>query len=489
LPRDHPTPRVDNWAMDGDRAETYLRLLAETELRSAAQPNDGARPLRKLLRTAEALKAVGAINPATAASIAADFQLAMAVRHRPPLSQAAQFTAHRMAPPGALPLSQAQPSSQAQTSSRDVPERVLPLGLVISLRSEEPRAELCLLAYTQNATGASFTMVARLHSKRVPASGPAARPGGPTRELMQLTATDEHGTSYALGFRGGGSSMSRVRSGGGEISELIGELSLRPDPPPGIRWLDLVTAPGAPALRIDLGEATPPQPEVTVTETSFTVGEHLLNSHAAQLLAIGARAADGLGTIVEALRAAAALPADSPVPGQLVRLCDWLGIHDHGIAAPPARDDELPEPWLDMLTPRPSGVHGGDWAAAAVLLPEIDGAQLCILGVHRSELSAVLHMRVTTRETAIAEIGMLLPVLWLRADGGAWHVTRASGRTAWGDGEVRMQLDITPPLPRTACMEVLVAGRSVQALVAVPLIWGTLTCGTPPWGTPSGGTI
>ena len=59
---------------------------------------------------------------------------------------------------------------------------------------------------------------------------------------------------------------------------------------------------------------------------------------------------DGPGHIVAALHAAGLLPPDSPVPGQLARLCARLGITGHGISVPPAED--LPEQWHSMLTRR-----------------------------------------------------------------------------------------------------------------------------------------
>jgi hypothetical protein len=74
-------------------------------------------------------------------------------------------------------------------------------------------------------------------------------------------------------------------------------------------------------------------------------------SPAADLAAPGpgppATAADGLGDVIAALRAAGALSPLSPVPGQLAALCARLHLTGHGITAPPARN--LPGPWLSML--------------------------------------------------------------------------------------------------------------------------------------------
>ena len=205
-----------------------------------------------------------------------------------------------------------------------------------------------------------------------------------------LTAVDDHGASYQLGFRGG---------------HAAAELVLRPDPPHQIRWLDLITAPGEPATRIDLDPQIP-APDVTVTRNAHSPGELLLDVIAARILCSGAafpqddlehpaagaadlRAfiADGPGDIVAALHASGALPPASPVPGQLAALCTRIGIPGHGITAPPA---ELPEPWHSMLT-RPrrlpqAGPAPGIAAATVAELPELDGARITILGLHHSTI-------------------------------------------------------------------------------------------------------
>jgi len=82
---------------------------------------------------------------------------------------------------------------------------------------------------------------------------------------------------------------------------------------------------------------------------------------------------------------ASALSRLSPVPGQLAALCARLRASGHGITEPPARD--LPEPWLSMLSHYD---RGKTWAtptrdgcaAAAAVLPGLDGITLAILGLH-----------------------------------------------------------------------------------------------------------
>jgi hypothetical protein len=66
--------------------------------------------------------------------------------------------------------------------------------------------------------------------------------------LEHFTATDDRGTRYRM----------RVRDLGGGSDGWT--LMLDPDPPHDPRWLDLITVPGEPAVRIDLTRLrTPPR--------------------------------------------------------------------------------------------------------------------------------------------------------------------------------------------------------------------------------------
>ena len=102
-------------------------------------------------------------------------------------------------------------------------------------------------------------------------------------------------------------------------SGLMGwTLMLRPDPPLDPRWLDLHPIPDGPAVRIGLDrEASETGPtgasDVTVTKTELSPGEYLLHTIAARLLA-----------------AASSGPLDTPpvsglTSGALTRLADGLG--------------------------------------------------------------------------------------------------------------------------------------------------------------------
>ena len=78
--------------MNRERAETFLRLLAESELRDPARPPLSASPSAgapfamlpvAIIRAAWTLTTVGALDQETANGILADMELAMAARNRP----------------------------------------------------------------------------------------------------------------------------------------------------------------------------------------------------------------------------------------------------------------------------------------------------------------------------------------------------------------------------------------------------------------------
>ena len=234
---------------------------------------------------------------------------------------------------------------------------------------------------------------------------------------------------------------------------------LLPDPPHDPRWLDLATTTGGgPPTRIVLpaaaGQTRPPAAtDVTIGQTPTSPGEHLLSTIAARLLAAvpplphdpwryGTAPrprqlpgiADGLGDVITALQACGALPPHSPVPGQLAALCARLNVTGHGITTPPARD--LPEPWLSVLTQyqhRETGaapVRDG-CAVAAVVLPELDGIQLAILGLHNCQDSTIVHMHASGPMCDVIygpdELYAWV-MIWIRDSDGRWHATRTSWR-------------------------------------------------------------
>ena len=280
--------------MNRERAETYLRLLAEAELRDPAPrpaPRSADAPFITapiaLTRAAWALTAVGAIDLETAEGILADAELALAARDRPEPSGAgvlssaglawpAGLTGPRLGPrrfAGGRPLARMSklmpgvpaPAAAPAGAPPNGPDRYVPVGLMILFHDELISGELDLMSYAHTAGGARFTATWRtrdlLGSRHY---------GVPPVEAFTLT--DDRGHRYDLVFDTKGRPESTC------------DLTLRPDPPSDIGWLE-ITAPGEQAVRVDLSRRAE-RPEPRISAIGLSVGEHLLNRIAERLLTL-----------------------------------------------------------------------------------------------------------------------------------------------------------------------------------------------------------
>jgi hypothetical protein len=352
---------------------------------------------------------------------------------------------------------------------------------MIAFHGADVAGELYLMSYARVASGPQLSVFARARDQ----SG-RWEPSGP-RLFDPFTAADDRGTSYQVCIRDIGS------------GPMGWTLMLRPDPPHEPRWLDLIPIPGGPAVHIDLDcpapAARPPGADMTIRQTELSLAEYLLHTIAARLLAAASSVpldtvpvsgltpgaltslADGLGDIIAALHACGALSLLSPVPGQLAALCAGLKLDGHGITAPPAGD--LPEPWLSVLAcywrrKTRAAVARDGVAAAAAVLPELDGTRLAVLGLHNCQDSTVVHMHASgSRCELIYGSDDLYPwaTLWVRDSGGHWHATRTIARSGM-NGEVALRMEVVPPLSRaTSWIELLAAGQSAEVRATLPLHW------------------
>jgi hypothetical protein len=444
--------------MDRERAEAHLRMLAEDEVRHAILPDRwGVR----VWRVAQALTAVGALDDKTAKRILDEVELARALRHPDPVFRRSLATARTASP---LPYRAPRP--------RAADGRVVPVGQLIPVRAGDVSGEICVLSYARQVSRGLLTMIAR-------SCGPGEHDPDVVFSFLDFAATDDQGNRYEMGLHGSGV------SGPGEWI-----LRLHPDPPPGLRWLDLSTGAGEAATRVDLSGAARPAdaPEATVRTGGPGPGEHLLNSIAMRLLAATAayprqiplnlagltvgQTVEGLGDIVAALQVCEAVAPSSPVPAQLAALCQQLELSGHGITTPPA--DRLPEPWQNVIVQFMRGPQARGPARSAVVagaLPEVEGIGLTVLGLHYTGDRAVVFMHVSgTTGDASFELNTW-PVIWIRDSGGWWHATRTGG-SADEDREITMDVQVMPPLSRdTDWIEVIASGRSAQAHAILPVRW------------------
>jgi hypothetical protein len=460
-----------------ERAELYLRQIAETGLRHAVivpaqdfslaeltAPRPGSAV--RFGQVAEALIAVGAVEQDTAAAIQFDYELALTARLRD-----ADVSHARLLSPPVLRRHSVRMLRKPRPMQQPAPDRVTPIGMMIPVRYEDIRGEMYVMAYAHTPTGARFTVTAWL---RGPVFGRPPHPPAVSGAMHKLTATDDKGTAYQLGYRGPGG-----------LVEWTGELFLSPDPPPDISWLEITA--GETIRRVKLDEQTP-QPEVTLVPAAHTPGEHYLHGIAARVLAsLPVFAKDvrhripgyrpvlpehltyGLGDVIDALQMAGVLSPLSPVPGQLRTLCESIGIANHGITAS-ARAD-LPDPWLSLLTSfhrrKPDTAPPSEGCAGvAVALPEFDGIRLSILGLHNGVDGTILHVHAAGLPTEEA-----FPLLWIRDDDGRWHTTRRSVSGGSTNGEISSRLEVIPPLSRGTRIEILAAGSSAEVKAGLPLRW------------------
>ena len=140
--------------MNREGAETYLRLLAEAELRGPMGParrQPWAGPggsTARLTAVAQALTAVRALDQETVEDILADFDLAVSVRQRAdrpnpgPVGAAGPRPGRLLfPPPGTLArrsrlavLSSREPTLAAQPGAGAGPDRLVPVGLTVPYR-------------------------------------------------------------------------------------------------------------------------------------------------------------------------------------------------------------------------------------------------------------------------------------------------------------------------------------------------------------------
>lgn len=150
--------------MDRERAETFLRLLAEAERRrAAARPGDRAVVagcITRVVRVVRVLTVVGALGDELAGQVLDDFELDLGTRGaRSP----GQYGRALRSLAWSLPAGQ----------PPHAPDRGVPVGQVIPLHGEQVRGEVTLLSYAQTEAGALLTLVAR--PAQLSPAGPAGR--------------------------------------------------------------------------------------------------------------------------------------------------------------------------------------------------------------------------------------------------------------------------------------------------------------------------
>lgn len=409
--------------------ETYLRVLAERELRRSTATLEG---IARLHRAGEILVVAGALTPDAVAAVTSGLELALLARSGTDATGLVRGVRRLSNPPHA----------EDDTPHDTTPPRVVPVGAVIS----GDNFALHLLTLACLPGRAVITAALRMH-------GPYDDLGtGPHRlPFRALDAADESGRPYQLRFHGDAAASSGTWHG---VVEVL-------PPPAAVRWLDVVADGARRLARLDLtGEHTPTTIEVSASETS--PGERLLAIAAEQILAgtwdSRGPFADGLlGELTDVLGGAGLIAADSGTPGQLATLCERRGRPRHGISAAPAA--ELPERWTSALEPARTQGATGEFIPLALPLPAVDGARFAVTGLASAGGESVLHAVATGHVRARSHWGTGFS-WWIRDGAGGWHVAGiAEELDQWGYRDVVLRMPLTPPLPVPARVaEVSVTG-------------------------------
>ena len=291
--------------------------------------------------------------------------------------------------------------------------------------------------------------------------------------LAGLTATDNLGTAYRLGFT----------DGAWAGSTWTGTVQLIPAPPAAASRLDII-GPNGPLLRAEI-TAAPPGPAVpgpAPREVTESPGERLLTRRAEGMLA--ALALDGtailglsksaLAELTGTLEAAGLLSPFSSAPARLAALSQLLGLPLEGPAG------EVPARWIGVVAHygrrrRPAPVTGT--AAIGAILPDIDGARLAIAGLRSGGAGSFLHLVVhglaplpRRRQPGVSWDAMLS--IWARDDAGGWHLGAVEDVSPVGAAAGLLRLTLLPPLCReTASLTIEAVGTGQQVTADLPVRW------------------
>ena len=428
---------------DVDRPETYLRLLAEQELRHITARGE-KESTKRVRQAAGTLVAVRALTPATVADVLASFRLALVFRSG---SDSGRLTARLRMLGGALDFGE--PWAPGQDGPAVPPPRVVPLGNVID--GDERRLPFTLRLLTLTCLPGRAVISA------------TASPLPP--DDARLSAVDESNRPYDLRFHG----TARPDS-----DSWHGVIEVSPQPSEFVRWLDIVWADKDRLTRLDLTRPRA-QPVTLLGTVTNDPAERLLAAVAERLLGSESAArdltADGyLDEIVATLRGAGLLADDSQTPGQLSLLTERLGQHPHDPAG--HNPATLPDRWESVLSGHAAANHQTEeFAPLGVVLPEVDGARFALTGLSTTAGESLLHVAMTGSPRTPPRWGQDFS-WWVRDAAGGWHVgTMSAEMDDWSYHDGVTVIRLTPPLPAPAGapeLELELTGPATQVRVTLP---------------------
>jgi hypothetical protein len=467
---------------DPATAETYLRLVAEAELRHRPViSGPGPHPHRVGL-AAVTLAATGAITPDVAWKVVSDFESATGLRsgnlwpavstlHRPHWVRQHGASQHGASQHGA-----SQHGASQGAGGPEVPIAVQ-IGATLPLPAEPEGwyGEFRLLSLARTDSQAALTVAARWvgQTRRSAGSQPRHAP------FYQVGAVDDRGISYRASLWDMGLEDGR--------DWWDCHLGLDPALAPGTRWLEIGPGAQGRSVRIDL--SAPPGPAEVVIEPvpPVSAAARMLDRAADDLLcadSAGSRTAplaSRLVLIIADLTGSGALRPDDPSLVRLAGLGWRLGL-DLGLRGPgPGR--ALPPAWMSVLADGHAHDGPDGIAAFAADLPEIGGSRFALAGLRSTSDEAVLHVMACgwepqgrewlTSGTGLTPDPLDTTLSWQARDSsGRWHLVNSMSHGSASQTKGMIQMSLIPPLnPAATFLEVIVTGPSRQVRATVPLRW------------------
>lgn len=443
------------WRPDQATAVRRARADAPHERREPSA-DEG---LHRLRTVADGLAYAGAIDSGTAESVLTGLETAVMARSRIDAYRVVMFNLHAR-------------HHRQQAHAAAGPYLAAPVGVTVPPGPDSGLAEVRLFTLVIAPDRAVLTLAGRLSEPHGTAQHQDPWPafGGP----QHPSATDDRGNSYRLHDDSGWS------DGDGDWRAIM---RISPVPPAGIQWLELAMSPGSPAIRVDLAGSGGDGGGTSGPIPHGSPAEGLIDAAAVDLLHLAVLDDDGnlpwhdlSGTadIVTALDAVGALAPARGAVGRLITLARRLGVNVPAALSAAAQPGDLPDAWADVLENRhrrdgPRGV-----AAAAAVLPELDGARFVLAGLRSDPAGAELHALGWGWQHVphLFQGAVDNPWSWsARDDQGRWHVAteRASSSS---DNHTDLQLRLVPPLhPDATSLEVTLAGPAGQVTATVPLDW------------------
>ena len=415
--------------------------------------------VHRLRMVASALVQAGAIDSGTADSAITDLQIALLARSRTdPRSLARQdMMARHLRPAAGAPAGL---------------YRAAGVGVTIPAAPDSDLGDTRLLTLVIAPDRASLTAVG--HRLEPPGQAPRHnRWPGMHHSGSWPGAADDRGNIYKLNL---------AHWGDDSDGDWSGTLDISPVPAAGIRWLDLNVSSGSAPIRVDLTSADVGSDAAVGPIPAGGPVDRLFEAAAENLLDHAARHGKGdrwhhhlsyIADVATALEASGALPPACAGLDRLVALARHLGAEVPAALSATAHPAGLPDSWTSVLANghRRDGPQG--IAAAAAVLPELDGTRVVLAGLRSAAADAELRVlgwgqHLDTHFAASAEEPWSW---WARDDAGRWHIARTNGGS-FGNGHSDMQLQLFPPLhPEATSLDVMVTGRSGRVTVTIPLNW------------------